>query len=472
MRRRLLGLAGRLRADGLAVSVGETLDALAAVAVVGLERDALREALAVTLVKNEDDRGVFDRHFDEAFPVREAKPAPGKGKRGGSQGGVGAAGAMRGGRSGGGEAVGSSSEVRGGQSTRGQGGEAADDQPASSDAARARDAQQTASVASGERSGTADDESRDRAGVSSEPEAHGEREARARGAGSAPPGAVDAFGASMGGIGIGRRDAREASTPRNPVGRSVASDDAAVDPSVRRARARLLRRKPFAAYTADDVADARRVMAELSARLQGRLARRERERRRGRLDLRRTLREAARSGGVPLRLRRRGRRPARPDLVALCDLSGSVAAVSELLLGLVVPASGYFRHVALFGYVDRLHAVSLEDGHLAADGALDLWARSDFGRVLADLWPAQEALLGPGTLLLVLGDARNNRLPLRADLLRAARERVQRLVWLNPEPRARWSTGDSVQHLYAPLCDAVLECTDLDALAAAVRRLV
>jgi uncharacterized protein with von Willebrand factor type A (vWA) domain len=212
-------------------------------------------------------------------------------------------------------------------------------------------------------------------------------------------------------------------------------------------------------------------MAELSAQLVGRLARRERERRRGRLDLRRTLREAARSGGVPLRLRRRGRRPARPDLVALCDLSGSVAAVSELLLGLVAPAAHHFRRVALFAYVDRLCPVSIEDGHVAPDGPLDLFARSDFGRVLGDLWPAHEALLGPGTLLLVLGDARNNRLPPRADVLRTVRERVQRVVWLNPEPRERWSTGDSVLHLYAPMCDAVLECTELDALVAAVRRL-
>src|SRR5207302_1764747 len=78
-------------------------------------------------------------------------------------------------------------------------------------------------------------------------------------------------------------------------------------------------------------------------------------------------------------------------------------------------------------------------------------------------------LLGRSTLLLVLGDARNNRRPPRADLLRAVHDRVARLVWLVPEPRARWDTGDSVLSRYAPVCDAVLECVDLAALAAAVR---
>jgi uncharacterized protein with von Willebrand factor type A (vWA) domain len=128
--------------------------------------------------------------------------------------------------------------------------------------------------------------------------------------------------------------------------------------------------------------------------------------------------------------------------------------------------------VHLFAYVDRLCPVSIEDGHVAPGGVLDLHARSDFGRVLGDLVGRHADVLGRGTLLLVLGDARNNRRPPRADLLRAVGERVQRIVWLVPEPRARWDTGDSVLAAYAPHCEAVLECSDLGALVRAVRRVV
>src|SRR5262249_55711381 len=117
----------------------------------------------------------------------------------------------------------------------------------------------------------------------------------------------------------------------------------------RAARRQSLLEQPLELLSARDVAEAR----ELGARLRGRLARRDGALRRGRLDLRRTLRAAVGTGGVPLRLRRRGRRPGRPDLVALCDLSGSVAAASELLLGLVAPAARYFRRVHLYAYVDR-----------------------------------------------------------------------------------------------------------------------
>ncbi|MFN8545187.1 MAG: hypothetical protein U0807_13415 [Candidatus Binatia bacterium] len=73
-----------------------------------------------------------------------------------------------------------------------------------------------------------------------------------------------------------------------------------------------------------------------------------------------------------------------------------------------------------------LCAVSIEDGHVAPAAPLDLHARSDFGRVLGDLWRTHAGLLHRGTVVVVLGDARNNRFPPRADLLRAVRERVQR----------------------------------------------
>ena len=267
----------------------------------------------------------------------------------------------------------------------------------------------------------------------------------------------------------GRQAPRAGATGR--AERLSAERAPAPDRSGRMARIRELLALPFREFTSRDVEEARDLVRELGARLRGRLARRERAAHRGRLDVRRTLRAATSTGGIPLQLRFRGRRPGRPDLVALCDLSGSVAAASELLLGLLVPAAGYFRRVHLFAYVDRLCPVSIERGHVAPGGPLDLHARSDFGRVLEELF-AERALLTRTTLLLVLGDARNNRLPPRAPRLRAIRDRVARIVWLVPEPRARWDTGDSVLGLYAPACAAVLECTDLAALVRAVRQVL
>lgn len=379
MRRRLLEFAQTLRAHGFSVSVSESMDAVSAVAAAGVERETLREALATTLVKDEEGRPAFDRLFDAAFPLGGAAVAPARRRRD-RRGDAGAGG-------------------RGGDASGAGGGKRPDDR---SDAHAARPVP-----------GSRDD---------------------ARGAGA------------------------------------IARDTGDRPHRGRTARQRELLERPLELLTARDVAEARDLVRELGARLRGRLARRERALRRGRLDLRRTLRAAVTSGGVPARLRRRGRRPGRPDLVALCDLSGSVAAASELLLGLIAPAARYLRRVHLFAYVDRLCPVSIEQGHVAPGGPLDLHARSDFGRVLGDLWSRERGVLGRGSVVLILGDARNNRLPPRADLLRAVRDRVERILWLVPEPHARWNTGDSVLRLYAPSCDAVLECLTLEGLVAAVRR--
>jgi uncharacterized protein with von Willebrand factor type A (vWA) domain len=382
VRSRLLAFVHALRTDGIAVSVAESMDAVAAVAAAGVERETMREALAAALVKDERDRPAFDRLFDRAFPLG-GDDVVSRGRRRSAGGGEGAG------------------AGRAGTSQAGRGG-------------------------------------------GREPESAG-------GPGLRPTGERED---------AGRRGERE-------------RDDGERGPRMgRAARRQALLEQPLELLTARDVAEARELVRDLGARLRGRLARRERALRRGRLDLRRTLRAAVGTGGVPLRLRRRGRRPGRPDLVALCDLSGSVAAASELLLGLVAPAARYFRRVHLYAYVDRLCAVSIEQGHVAPAGRLDLHARSDFGRVLGDLWHRERGVLGRGALLLVLGDARNNRLPPRADLLRAVREQVQRVLWLVPEPRERWDTGDSVLRLYATSCDAVIECLTLGALVAAVRQAI
>jgi hypothetical protein len=388
MRERILGFVQALRGRGVEASLAETLDAVAAVAAAGVERERLREALAATLVKDEADRPVFDALFEELFPGLTGKHADARRRRGEPRG-------------------------RGIAGARGQG------------------------------------------------EGGGMRAARTREEPSMPSAAASA-----------RPSSRAQESPQDAhtavaKDRDESGDHAALG---RAARRQELLARPFVDLTSRDVAEARDLVRELGARLRGRLARRARRARRGRLDFRRTIRAAMGTGGVPVRPRFRIRRPGRPDLLALCDVSGSVAAASELLLGLLAPAAAYFRRVSTFVYVDRLCPVSIEGGHVAPGGELDLHARSDFGRVLVDLWREAPRLLSSTTLVLVLGDGRNNRRPPRPDLLRAARDRVQRLVWLVPEPAVRWNTGDSVLDLYAPACDALFECVNLGDLVRAVRR--
>ncbi len=421
MKARIADLVTALRAAGMAVSVAEAMDAARAAAVAGIERVVLRDALAATLVKDEDDRPAFLVAFGRVFPaeagavVRAARAK--RARRAGAAEGDG----------GGASAVGAGS---------GSGAGAAGAGSTTAEPARAGTSGSSSADARPERPGGADRSADDR---DSEP-----RSALPSGGPRPTPGRDDEH--------EGERD----------------GDADGVSPErVRALRARTLARRPIRAMTANEVEECATLVAALSARVRARVRRRLAPKKTGRLDFRRTIRAAVPHGGVPFERHYRGRRPGRPDLVALCDVSASTAVATQFFLALLAPAAEYFRRVRLFGYVDRLVEIEYAAGQIRPAGPIDLMARSDFGRVLRDLENAT-GLLGADTVLLILGDARNNRLPPRADLLAAARAQVRRVVWLNPEPRERWDTGDSVITAYARHADAVVACGTLAELERAV----
>ena len=173
-------------------------------------------------------------------------------------------------------------------------------------------------------------------------------------------------------------------------------------------------------------------------------------------------------GGVPVELLFRRPRPGKSDLVALIDVSFSAATAAEFLLSLLGSSHRFFRHVLQLAYVDDLTEISFVHGHVVPHGPLDLNARSDFGNVLRRFRERYEHSLGRNTVLLVLGDARNNRRPPRADLLARLRRQVRAAVWLNPELKQRWNTGDSVIARYKKHVDVVLAAANLRELAAAL----
>jgi uncharacterized protein len=296
---------------------------------------------------------------------------------------------------------------------------------------------------------------------------------RRRGKGDRPPTTREGVGAGAG-EGEGRgRSPRESEGQGGEEERREASpgEEHASRAADRLARRRAVSARAFREMTPRDVEAARELVEELGRRYRARHARRVERAARGRLDLRRTFRRAMSHGGVPLELLFRRPRPGKSDLVALVDLSFSTATAAEFLLALLAPARRFFRRVLLLAYVGDLREVSYENGHVVPHGPLDLADRSDFGRVLRRFGEGYEHALGRNTVLLVLGDARNNRRPARADLLARLRRQVRTLVWLNPEPSARWNTGDSVIGVYAKHIDVLLAAENLRQLTQGLERL-
>jgi len=227
----------------------------------------------------------------------------------------------------------------------------------------------------------------------------------------------------------------------------------------------------FTAARKSDLEEMRRELGPLARRLATRMHRHKAARRRGPVDFRRTLRASMSSGGVPLELHHRPRRPSRSDLVVLCDISGSVANFASFTLMLVFALREQFDRVRAFTFVDEIHEVSdrfrpgldpVETMAALAASAqhATLWGRTNYGRAFTRFAEQHADALTPRTNFLVLGDARSNysdlALPVVRDLVKSARH----AWWLNPEAVRHWGTGDSAAHEYAALLPMV-ECRNL-----------
>jgi hypothetical protein len=253
-----------------------------------------------------------------------------------------------------------------------------------------------------------------------------------------------------------------------------------------RARAVRSRGDPLgggrALVTREEVARAETAVRRLAERLRTRLVRRDRARRRGALSVRRTLRRNLGLGGVPARLVFRRRRPERPDVVVLCDVSESVRHVTRLMLLFLYALQALFTRVRTFVFVADLAEVTSRlraerDPARAADlavaaQAVSLAANSNYGRALRTFERDFRGAITRRTTVIVVGDGRNNYNPPEAWVLDELRRRAKRLLWICPEERAAWGTGDSEMPLYAGRCDRVATVSTLEDLEGIAEALV
>ena len=246
------------------------------------------------------------------------------------------------------------------------------------------------------------------------------------------------------------------------------------DPASARLREEFLERMRLANIPPRDFERARRIVRRMAKRLASRHARRRFDRKSGRLDPRRTIRSNVAHDGVPFRLAWRYTRVERPKVVAVCDVSGSVAAAAQFLLLLLYSLREVMSDLRAFAFSSHLEDVDdLLAGRPFEEAAAGIMARigfrpTDYGRTLLDLETDYLDLIDRRTTLLVLGDARNNRGEPRAASLEKLSRRAKRIVWLNPEPRTFWGTGDSEMLRYLPYCHAARVCNTLRHLERAV----
>jgi uncharacterized protein len=429
---RILSFAEELRAEGLSVGTAELLDAFDALAEVQwTQRESVREALAATLAKSQEDRRVFELIFDRFF-FRAAEEE-----------------ALQ-------------------RDVREQGGIDASDTHAQIDLDQLR-AQIAAAVAEGDGGAMRDLARLAIAAFGRQDEGSGvigvdvQRIRRALGLRSEPQ--PDLPPDDPRAAGLPRDHIREFEAQlRRELERAMIERSRKLPPS--RPLNELDRALPSGPL--QDLAAVHRIVAQLKRRLatQGHEARG--RRRRQQVDMRRTMRASLQTGGVPIVLKHRPVRPRRPEIFVLCDVSTSVTSASVFFLSVLHALHDAFRKLRSFVFIERISevtdiferersfkAVSEAIGRDA--GVADVSGYTDYGRVWEEFLAQIEDELHPRATVIVLGDARTNGRDPRADVFAAITARAGRTFWLNPEPRLYWNYGDSVIAAYERYCEA-FEC--------------
>ncbi len=238
----------------------------------------------------------------------------------------------------------------------------------------------------------------------------------------------------------------------------------------------------FLRASGEQLRQMRRVVAPLARTLATRLAARRRRTRAGSIDLRKTLRKSMSTGGVPIDLVLAKPRPARPELVVLCDVSGSVAGFSHFTLLLVHALRQQFSRVRVFAFIDTtdevthmfgpeadlavaIQRITREAGVYSRDG------HSDYGNAFASFVQSFPNVLSPRSSLLVLGDGRTNYRNPETELLAHMVTASRHAHWLNPEPKHLWGSGDSAVSRFQEVI-TMHECRSAKQLAAVIDQLL
>lgn len=207
--------------------------------------------------------------------------------------------------------------------------------------------------------------------------------------------------------------------------------------------AEVLQYKDFEAMSGDELAQARRALAHMKLALKPVSTRRRRPSAKGdRIDMRATLRASQRGGAGPINLQRSQVRTRQPGLVVLCDISGSMAVYSRLLLHFVHGLCAQNQRVATFLFGTRLSNIT----HYLVDRDVDA-ALKKIGHAVED-WSGgtrigaclhefnhrwSRRVLSAGTVVLLISDGldRDAGAELAPEMERLSKS-CRRVIWLNP----------------------------------------
>jgi hypothetical protein len=150
------------------------------------------------------------------------------------------------------------------------------------------------------------------------------------------------------------------------------------------------------------------------------------------------------------------------------------------MISLVHAMQGQISKVHAFAFIDHLEYITPDLASVDSSGAVGAVLRrmppgyysTDLGYSLTNFASDHIDKIDGRTTFLMVGDGRNNYNNPQIETFRRMARRSHRTIWINPEPRMQWGTGDSDMWEYERYCDDILKAATLKELTSAVDKLL
>jgi len=219
------------------------------------------------------------------------------------------------------------------------------------------------------------------------------------------------------------------------------------------------------------------LIRKMARKLASRHSHKRRQLKRGQLNMAKTMRKGIPNDGLMFNTYWRKTRKEKPQILAVCDVSGSVAAYAKFLLLFLYSLQDVLPKVRSFAFSSHLGEVSSYFDDYPVEKAIELvnWkygGATDYGSSLQDFAKLALDDINSNTTVIILGDARNNNGNPQLEIMQSIYQRARQVIWLNPESRRVWGSGDSEMLRYLSACHFSAECNNLKQLERIVDQLL
>jgi len=219
------------------------------------------------------------------------------------------------------------------------------------------------------------------------------------------------------------------------------------------------------------------LVRKMAKKLAAKHSRKRRVNKRGQLNMSKTIRAGIANDGIMFKTYWKQVRKDKPQILAICDVSGSVAAYAKFLLLFLYSLQDVLPKVRSFAFSSHLGEVSDYFVDYPVEKAIELinWkygGATDYGNSLLDFAKLALDDINSNTTVIILGDARNNNGDPKLEIMQSIYQRARQVIWLNPESRRAWGTGDSDMLRYQSACHFTAECNNLTQLERIVDQLL